>query len=342
MKILVTGGAGYIGSITNMELWKRGVETVVFDNLIYGHRQAVAGGVLEVGDLLRVETLRKIFKKYKFDGVIHFAAYVLAGESMHDPYKYFNNNIQGGLNLLRVMAENSVKKIIFSSSCAVYGYPKKLPVTEKEELKPVSVYGETKVSFEKILYWYDKLFKIKYVSLRYFNAAGASLDGAFGGDHKPETHIIPLAIQAAMGLRDYFKLFGNDYPTKDGTCIRDYIHVLDLSSAHILALEKLEKGESAIYNLGAEKGYSNLEVLKMVKKVTGRDFLIKIGKRREGDPAAIFADSTKIKKELGWKPGYSDLKTIVETAWKWHKTHPKGYQKDAILVNRYFSRKARK
>lgn len=326
MKILVTGGAGYIGSITNQELRKKGFETVVFDNLIYGHRKAVVDSILEVGDLLRIESLRKIFKKHKFDGVIHFAAYALAGESMRDPYRYFKNNIQGGLNLLQVMTENNVKKIIFSSSCAVYGYPKKLPVTEREKLEPVSVYGEAKIAFEKILYWYEKLYGIKYISLRYFNAAGASLDGTLGEDHKPETHIIPIALEAALGLRKHFILFGNDYPTKDGTCIRDYIHVLDLAQAHISALERLEEGKNAIYNLGAEKGYSNLEVLKMIKRVTGRDFPVKIGKRREGDPAAIFADSTKIKKELGWKPQYSDLKTIVETAWKWHKTHPEGYK----------------
>ena len=341
MKILVTGGAGYIGSITTQELVKKGFEVVVFDNLSVGHKEAVGGVPFYQGDLLNKKDLEMVFEQNKFDAVIHFAALALAPQSMEKPYEYFRNNILGGLNLLEAMKEASCKKIIFSSTCAVYGTPQKLPVTEDTPLHPESVYGETKLAFERILFWYDQIYKIRYISLRYFNAAGATLNGALGEDHQPETHIIPLAIKAALG-KERFTLYGDNYPTPDGTCVRDYIHVLDLAEAHILALEKLEKDDkSEVYNLGAEKGYSNKEVLEMVKRVSGIDFEVKIGKKREGDPAKIFADSTKIKRELGWKPQYSDLKTIIETAWKWHKAHPKGY-KDAILTNRYFSRKARK
>lgn len=326
MKILVTGGAGYIGAITTQELLKKGFEVVVFDNLSWGHREAVRNVPFYKGDLLNKKDLRTVFAENDFVAVIHFAALALAGESMIKPYEYLNNNILGGLNLLETMRKYNCKKIIFSSTCAVYGTPQKLSVTEETLLHPESVYGETKLAFEKILFWYDRLYKIKYISLRYFNAAGATLNGEFGEDHCPETHIIPLAIKAAL-TKGEFILYGEDYPTPDRTCIRDYIHVLDLAEAHILALGKLKKEEkSGIYNLGGEKGYSNKEVLAMVKTVTGVDFKVRVGPKREGDPARIFADSTKIKKELGWQPKCSDLKTIVETAWNWHKTHPEGYK----------------
>lgn len=327
MKILVTGGAGYIGSHTVKELQKQNFEVVVFDNLIYGHRGAVDCTLIK-GDLLNKNDIKKVFKKNKFVGVIHFAAFALAGESMTKPAKYFENNLQGGLNLLEAMAENKVNKIVFSSTCAIYGYPKKLPVGEEEEKKPVSVYGESKLMFEKILGWYDKIFGVKSVCLRYFNACGASLDGKLGEDHEPETHIIPLAMKSALTKTGRFTLFGNDYKTKDGTCIRDYIHVLDLASAHTKSLDYLIKEEkSDNFNVGTGRGYSNKEILEMVKKITGVNLRVEIGPRRPGDPDAIFADNRKIKKLLGWKPRFSDLETIIKSAWGWHKSHPKGFKK---------------
>ncbi|MGB9706568.1 MAG: UDP-glucose 4-epimerase GalE [Microgenomates group bacterium] len=326
MKILVTGGAGYIGSHTVALLQKEGYEVVVFDNLVYGHREAVSCPLIK-GDLLDKAAIIKVFSQNKFTAVIHFAAYALAGESMKQPGKYFENNILGGLNLLEAMKDFGIKYIVFSSTCAVYGYPKKLPVTEESPLNPISVYGESKLAFEKILYWYDEIYGIKNVCLRYFNAAGADLEGKIGEDHQPETHIIPLAIKTALGQQPEFSLFGDDYPTPDGTCIRDYIHVLDLASAHIKALEFLKKeGKSDAFNVGTGKGYSNKEILQMVEKISGVDFPVKTLPRRAGDPAAIWADNSKIKKVLGWEPKYSDLKTIIHSAWKWHKTHPWGFR----------------
>ena len=326
MKILVTGGAGYIGSHTVDLLQKEGYEVVVFDNLVYGHKEAVSCP-LAVGDLLDKKAVRKVFEENKFTAVIHFAAYALAGESMSKPGKYFENNILGGLNLLEAMKDFGVKYIVFSSTCAVYGYPEKLPVTESSPLNPVSVYGESKLTFEKILRWYDEIYGIKNICLRYFNAAGADLEGRIGEDHQPETHIIPLAIKTALGQQEEFTLFGDDYPTPDGTCIRDYIHVLDLASAHIKALEFLQKeNRSDIFNVGTGNGYSNKQILEMVKKISGVDFPIKIAPRRPGDPAAIWADNKKIKKVLGWQPKYSDLETIIRSAWKWHQSHPFGFK----------------
>lgn len=326
MKILVAGGAGYIGSHTVEEILKHGHEVVVFDNLIYGHKKAVNCPLI-IGDLLNKKEINDVFEKEKFDGVIHFAAYSLVGESMENPAKYFENNLQGGLNLLEVMKNHQVNKIVFSSTCAIYGFPDKLPVTEEESKKPVSVYGESKLMFEKILSWYDKLFGIKNICLRYFNACGDSIDGSIGEDHQPETHIIPVAMQVALGQREKFSLFGTDYKTKDGTCVRDYIHVLDLASAHIKALEYLKKNKKSNYfNVGTGSGYSNKEILNMIKKITKIDFKIENGPRREGDPDAIYADNCKIKKELGWTSQYSDLKTIVASAWKWHQSHPRGYE----------------
>jgi UDP-glucose 4-epimerase len=326
MKILVTGGAGYIGSHTVAELLKANHEVTVFDNLVYGHKEAITCSLI-VGDLLKKEEINKVFSEDHFDGVIHFAAYAQAGESMKDPQKYFENNIQGGLNLLEAMQKNNVLKIVFSSTCAIYGFPEKLPVSEEEEKKPVSVYGESKLAFEKILKWYDQIFNIKNVCLRYFNACGASLDGSTGEDHNPETHIIPVAMQVALGQKESFGLFGTDYPTKDGTCVRDYIHVLDLASAHIKALEYLEKEKvSNYFNVGTGNGYSNLEILEMIKKVTGKELKIINNPRREGDPAAIFADNSKIKKVLNWEPQYSSLDNIIKTSWNWHESHPNGYQ----------------
>lgn len=319
MRILVTGGAGYIGSVTVEELQKAGHEVVVYDNLVYGHKESVKCELVS-GDLLDLDFLRNHVVG-SFDAVVHFAAYALAGESMQNPYKYFNANIQGGLNLLEFMRERKIPSIIFSSTCAIYGYPTKIPVQEEEEKKPESVYGESKLMYERILSWYDKVYGIKHINLRYFNAAGATLDGSLGEDHDPETHIIPIAIKTAQGKYPSFKLFGTDYPTRDGTCVRDYIHVSDLATAHIQALEKIKQsGKSDYFNLGTGQGHSNLEVLDMVKKISGVDFSIINGERRVGDPAEIYADNSKAARELGFAPKYSDLETIVKTAWKWHSS----------------------
>lgn len=325
MKILVTGGAGYIGSHTVEALQKKNFEVLVFDNLVYGHKEAVSCPLI-TGDLLGKKEVEEVFKNNRIDGVVHFAAYALAGESMINPAKYFENNLQAGLNLLEMMVKYGVKQIVFSSTCAIYGYPEKLPVVEEEEKKPVSVYGESKLMFEKILNWYDRIFGIKNVCLRYFNACGASLEGKIGEDHEPETHIIPLAMKVALGQREKFTLFGEDYRTKDGTCIRDYIHVADLASAHIKALEYLFKnGESDFFNVGTGQGYSNKEILNAVDKITGVPIKIELGSRRPGDPDEIFADNRKIKEILGWKPQFSDLETIIKSAWNWHKKNPQGF-----------------
>ena len=327
MKVLVTGGAGYIGSFTVTALKKAGFVVVVFDNLESGHQQAIPGTKIYVGDLKTdISLLNRVFKKEKPQAVIHFAAYAAAGESMEKPAKYFENNLQGGINLLESMRNHKVNKIVFSSTCAIYGFPDKLPVAEEESKKPVSVYGESKLMFERILSWYDQLFGIKSVCLRYFNAAGGSLDGSTGEDKKPVTNIIPVVMKVVLGQIKKFSLIGDDYSTPDGTCIRDYVHVLDLASVHIKALKYLMRGSKSNYfNVGTGKGYSNKEVLKMVKKVTGFDFKVEVGPRRPGDPEAIYADNAKIKKFLKWQPKYSDLETIIKSAWQWHKLHPNGY-----------------
>lgn len=320
MTVLVTGGAGYIGSITVKRLLKQGINVVVFDNLEQGYKDVVPCKLI-IGDLLQPDSFAPL-KSEKFDGVIHFAAMALAGESMKNPEKYFRVNIMGGLNLLEFMRQQDIPSIIFSSTCAIYGTPDKIPVSEAESKKPESVYGESKLAFEKILFWYDQIYGIKHINLRYFNACGAALDGSAGERHHPETHIIPLAIKAAQDNKP-FELFGNDYPTHDGTCVRDYIHIEDLAQAHILALEHIIKKKlSDVYNLGTGHGYSNMEVLQTVKKVTGVDIPIDIRPRRAGDPAIIYADNTKAVNELGFKPAYSDLETIVKSSWEWHKKHP--------------------
>lgn len=317
MKLLVTGGAGYIGSITVKLLEKEGHEVVVFDNLVYGHRESVESELIQ-GNLEDKEFLFSSLKDHSFDGVIHFAAYALAGESMQNPYKYFYSNLTGGLNLLELMKSKNIKNIIFSSSCSIYGTPDKLPVTEEESKKPESVYGESKLMFEKILGWYDKVFGIKHINLRYFNASGAAMDGTLGEEHDPETHVIPVAIKAAMNHTP-FSLFGDDYNTPDGSCIRDYIHVEDLAITHLQSLNYLiNSGQSDSFNLGAGHGYSNLEVVEMIKKVSGFDIEIEKKPRRAGDPAIIYADNTKAKEKLGFNPQYSDLDNIVRTAWNWH------------------------
>jgi UDP-glucose 4-epimerase len=327
MKILVTGGAGYIGSHTVAELLKKGHQVVVFDNLSTGHKEAIKCPLVE-GDLLNRKQISEVFAKENFDGVIHFAGLTLVGESMKEPSGYFETNLQGGVNLLEAMRNFGVNKIVFSSSSSIYGFPEKLPVTEEESKKPMSVYGESKLIFETILQWYDSLFGIKNVCLRYFNACGDSLDGTIGEDHTPETHLIPSVFKAVLGKADKFTLFGDDYKTPDGSCIRDYIHVADLADIHIRALVYLINGnESNFFNAGVGKGYSNKEIVEMIKKISGVDFKVEVGPRRTGDPDAVYADNTKIRKILKWEPRYSDLETIIKTAWTWHKNHPQGYSK---------------
>lgn len=327
MAILVTGGAGYIGSHTVKMLHENGYEVVVFDSLEKGHRQAVKDTVLVAGNLLDEKNLEELFNKYNISSVIHFAAHSLVGESMIDPQKYYINNVTGTLNLLKAMMQNKVDKLVFSSTAAVYGEPNISPITEETEKKPTNIYGKTKLIIENILEDYNKAYGLNYISLRYFNACGADESGEIGEDHSPETHLIPLVLQTALGNREKISIFGDDYNTPDGTCIRDYIHVNDLAQAHILALKALEKGaKSNIYNLGNGNGFSVKEVIEVAEKVTGININKEIADRRPGDPAVLVASSDKIRKELGWQPKYTNLEKIIETAWKWHKNHPKGFK----------------
>lgn len=320
MKVLITGGAGYIGSVTNAVLRQQGYDTVVFDNLSLGHKEAVGDTKLIVGDLRNKEDIDRVFATDRFDAVIHFAAYSLAGESMEKPYEYFDNNLRGGLHLLEAMRRNGCTMIIFSSTCAVYGYPRGIPVTEAESVAPVSVYGASKRMVEEMIEWYGRIYGTRFVNLRYFNAAGAMPDGSLGEHHERESHIIPIALEVTAGKRKQFEMYGNDYETPDGTCIRDYIHVVDLSGAHIKSVEYLARGAGSVaLNLGTGRGYSNLEVLDTVEHVTGKKVTRVFEPRRSGDPAKLWADNTKAKALLGWEPKYSDLTTIVETAWKWHQ-----------------------
>lgn len=320
MAILVCGGAGYIGSHINKQLHKEGYETIVFDNLIYGHKEAVKWGKLVVGDLKNVDEIEAVFKNNQIDAVFHFAAYAYVGESVDHPEKYYYNNVANTLNLLHVMMKYGCKKIIFSSTCATYGEPEKVPITEDMSQNPINPYGATKLMVERIFQDYHKAYGLQYVVLRYFNAAGADPDGEIGESHNPETHIIPLVLDAASGKRPDIKVFGTDYDTPDGSCIRDYIHVYDLATAHLLALHHLEDGkESQFFNLGNEKGTSVLEVVNSVKQVTGRDFKVTLTDRRTGDPAKLVGSSRKAQEVLGWKPIYGDIDAIVGHAWKWHE-----------------------
>lgn len=327
MKILVTGGAGYIGSQMVRQLFEKNHKVVVLDNLKEGHRKALPSTIpLITGDVNDQNCLSKLFSENRFDAVMHFAGVISMKESTENPYKYFFTNTFGALNLFEAMVKAGILKLIFSSTAGVYGNPDSLPIKEESPKIPTNPYGEAKLMVEKILAWYDKIYNLRSISLRYFNAAGATLDGQYGEDHKEETHIIPLAVKAALENKE-FTIYGNDYKTKDGTCIRDYVHIIDLCEAHLLALDSLmENLSSNIYNVGPEMGFSNIEVVDMIKKVSGVDFPVKFGDRRPGDADELIADAAKIKKELGWEPKYSDLRTIVETAWKWHKSHPNGYE----------------
>lgn len=327
MAILVAGGAGYIGSHTAAELLALNEDVIILDNLQKGHKGAITGGKFCQGDLRDDEFLDRVFRENDIEAVIHFAADSLVGESVTEPLKYYNNNVVSTLRLLTKMKECGVKKIVFSSTAATYGEPESIPIVETDKTVPTNPYGETKLTVEKALKWSDNAYGIKYVSLRYFNAAGAHISGKIGEDHTPESHLIPIILQAALGKREYIQIFGDDYETPDGSCIRDYIHVTDLAQAHILALGKLRNGgDSSVYNLGNGKGFSVKEVINLARKVTGVNIKEVMGGRRAGDPAVLVASSEKIQKELNWKPKYNELSTIIETAWNWHKNHPNGYE----------------
>lgn len=320
MAILVTGGAGYIGSHTVRQLSKQGKEVIVLDNLQKGHRHAVDRDRLIIGDISDKKLVTEVIKNYNVDSVIHFAADSIVGESMSNPSKYYNNNVIKTINLLDAMIENDVKKIVFSSTAAVYGEPDEIPIREDVQTKPTNVYGRTKLIIENILQDYDHAYGLKYIALRYFNAAGADESGEIGEDHSPETHLIPLVLNTALGKREKILIFGDDYNTPDGTCIRDYIQVNDLAQAHILALKALGPGsKSAVYNLGNGNGFSVKEIIEVAENVTGINIKKEIADRRQGDPAVLVACSDKIKKELGWQPQYTSLEKIIETAWNWHK-----------------------
>jgi len=331
MAILVCGGAGYIGSHMVAELLEKGEEVVILDNFQKGHKDAILGGKVYEGDIRDRAVLDKVFSENNIDAVIDFAADSLVGESMTEPLKYFDNNVGGTINLLKAMRDYGVKYIVFSSTAATYGEPENLPILEDDKTFPTNPYGESKLAVEKILKWCDGAYGIKYTALRYFNAAGAHVSGKIGEDHSPETHLIPLILQVALGQREKIMVFGDDYKTEDGTCIRDYIHVTDLANAHLLAVDRLRKGgESLICNLGNGKGFSVNEVIETTRKVTGCEIKAEVAPRRAGDPAILVASSDKARGELGWKPKYDSLETIIETAWNWHKNHPKGYEENKI------------
>ena len=328
MNVLVCGRAGYIGSHTVYELIERGHSVVVVDSLIKGHKAAIHNEAkFYLGDIRDEEFMDRVFRENQIDAVIDFAAFSLVGESVNEPFKYYENNVYGTLKLLEAMERANVKKIVFSSTAATYGEPENDIIVESDNTNPTNPYGETKLTVEKMLKWADNAYGIKFVALRYFNAAGAHISGKIGEDHNPETHLIPIILQTALGQREKMFIFGDDYDTPDGTCVRDYIHVTDLADAHIKALEKLFKtNKSGIYNLGNGKGFSVKEVIEKAKKVTGKDFKVEIEARRSGDPSTLIASSEKAIKELGWQPKFNTLDKIIETAWNWHKDHKNGYE----------------
>jgi UDP-arabinose 4-epimerase len=320
--ILVTGGAGYIGSHTCKALKLAGFEPITFDNMVYGHEWAVKWGPLIKGDILDGQALDVVFAKYRPLAVLHFAAFAYVGESVTDPEKYYRNNVAGTLSLLSAMRRAGCPHIVFSSTCATYGVPQELPLREDHPQRPINPYGWTKLMMEQTLSDFDRAYGIRYAALRYFNAAGADPDGDIGEDHDPETHLIPLVIQATQGLRPHVEIYGTDYETSDGTCIRDYIHVTDLAEAHILALRRLEdQDQSLMVNLGTGQGQTVREVIRAVEKASGRTTPVKEGPRRPGDPPGLFAQADKAYEVLGWRPKFGDIDTIVSTAWRWHEKH---------------------
>ncbi len=324
MRVMVTGGAGYIGSVVSEELLRDGHDVVVYDNLQKGHRQAVvAPAHFVLADLADKAKLEETLSAHRIEAVIHMAADSLVAESCEQPAKYYRNNVVAGLTLLEAMRASGVGRIVFSSTAATYGEPEKQPIAETDPNRPTNPYGESKLAFERALHWYDEAYGLRFASLRYFNAAGASEQ--CGEDHDPESHLIPIALQVAAGTRATIEVYGDDYPTPDGTCVRDYIHVIDLARAHILALGALDRG-SRLYNLGCGgNGYSVNEVLAAAREVTGKDIRAIVGARRAGDPSVLIASSEKIKRELGWQPKFQDLRIIIESAWRWMQAHPSGY-----------------
>jgi UDP-glucose 4-epimerase len=323
MSILVTGGAGYLGSVATEVLIEAGHEVVVYDSLLYGHREAVhPRAVFEEGDLADKDRVNRVFETHPIDAVMHFAAHSIVPVSMRDPLPFVRDNVGNALNLLEAMARHDVGRFILSSTANVYGDPESVPISEDARLAPSSPYGESKLMIERMLHWCEVRYGLRYASLRYFNAAGAS--ETYGEDHSPETHLIPITLKVALGQRNHLEIYGDDYPTRDGTCVRDYIHVVDLAQAHVLALEALGR-ESCVYNLGNGQGFTVQEVVTAVREVTGHAIPAETAPRRPGDPATLVASSDRIQRDLHWQPRYPDLKEIVESAWRWHQAHPDGY-----------------
>jgi UDP-glucose 4-epimerase len=323
MRILVTGGAGYIGSVIAEELIREGDHVTVLDNLYQGHRTAVhPQAEFVLADLADAGAVNDLFAQQNFDAVMHFASNTLVGESVQDPLKYVGDNVVNGITLLRTMIEYGVHRFILSSTANLFDQPEELPITEEEQIIPGSPYGESKFILERMLHWLDRIHGLRYAALRYFNAAGATAER--GEDHSPETHLIPLVLQVALGQREQIQVYGNDYPTRDGTCVRDYIHVSDLAQAHILALRALDEG-SRTYNLGNGQGYTVREVIETARQVTGHPIPAVDGPRRPGDPPELVASSDKIRRDLSWQPRFPDLHDIVQSAWNWHRSHPQGY-----------------
>ncbi len=327
MRILVTGGAGYIGSHVVKELLTAGHSLLTLDNLATGHRASLVGGKFIECDLKNKKRLQEIFEQFQPQALIHLAADSLVGESVERPQQYYHNNLLGSINLLDVMLDYGLKKIVYSSTAAVYGEAQEIPLREDSPTNPTNPYGRSKLYFTRIMQDYERAYGLRFISLRYFNASGADPSGRMGEDHNPETHLIPIVLERALGLREELVVFGTDYQTRDGTCIRDYIHVSDLARAHLLAVEALAKGHSgAIYNLGSGTGYSVQEVIETAREITGSKIPCREGDRRPGDPPVLIASSELIKKELGWQPEYQDLKLMIETAWRWHRNNPQGYR----------------
>ncbi len=327
MRVLVTGGCGYIGSHTVKYLQDEGVEVIVLDNLQTGYRNSVQVDRVYNVDLRDEEGLAEVFRENRIDGVIHFAANSLVGVSMKEPFEYYHNNVYGTLCLLKAMLDHGVKHIVFSSTAATYGEPEHVPILETDRTEPTNTYGETKLAMEKMMKWFETAYGMRYAALRYFNAAGAHDSGMIGEAHSPETHLIPLILQVPLGQREYISIFGDDYDTPDGTCIRDYIHVMDLADAHFLALKFLhEKGESRVFNLGNGSGFSVKEVVETARKVTGHPIPQVVEARRAGDPARLIASADRAREELGWIPKRPELETMIADAWNWHKNHPTGYR----------------
>lgn len=322
--VLVTGGAGYIGGVVTSQLLARGYQAVVLDDLSNSNKASVpAGARFLEGSIADRALLERVFSEHKIDAVMHFAAFIEAGESMKYPEKYFRNNTANALNLLEAMLAHGIRRIVFSSTAALYGTPERTPIEEADKLQPTNAYGESKLLVERMLDWMNRIHGLRYACLRYFNAAGAADER--GEDHHPESHLIPLILQVALGQRESIAIYGTDYPTADGTCVRDYVHISDLASAHLLALEALREKDKLIYNLGNGQGFSVREVIETVRRVTGHAIPVKEAARRPGDPAVLVASSEKIKKELGWKPEYTALESIIRTAWEWRRRHPGGY-----------------